>query len=66
MKIILSAIQDGNEDGFDGTVIITRDAADDLYSLANAFSDFARAVGYTYVNDVGFEKDDGSMTFGGF
>lgn len=66
MKIVLTAIFDSEDDGVVGTATITREGVGDLYSLAQAVGDFTRSCGYTYVNDVGFEKDDGSMTFGGF
>lgn len=66
MKVILTAIFGSEEDGVDGTATITREDVDDLHSLAQVVGDFTRSCGYTYVNDVGFEKDDGSMTFGGF
>ena len=66
MKIVLTAIFDSEDDGVVGTATITREDVDDLHSLAQAVGDFTRSCGNTYVNDVGFEKDDGSMTFGGF
>lgn len=66
MKVILTAIFDSEEDGVVGTSTITREGVYDLHSLAQVVGDFTRSCGYTYVNDVGFEKDDGSMTFGGF
>lgn len=66
MKVILTAIFDSEEDGVVGTSTITREDVDDLHSLAQVVGDFTRFCGFTYVNDVGFEKDDGSMTFGGF
>lgn len=66
MKVILSAVFDSEEDGVSGTATITRDDVPDLHSLAQAVGDFARACGFSYVSDVGFEKDDGEMTFGGF
>ena len=66
MTVVLPAIFDSEDDGVVGTSTITREDVDDLHSLAQAVGDFTRSCGYTYVNDVGFEKDDGSMTFGGF
>ena len=66
MKVILSAVFDSEEDGVDGRVSLTRGDVDDLHSLAHVMADFARACGFSYVSDVGFEKDDGEMTFGGF
>lgn len=66
MKVILSAVFDGDYDGVSGTTTVTRDSVDDLHALAQVVGDFTRSCGYTYVTDVGFEKDDGSMTFGEF
>ena len=54
------------EDGVEGTTTLVRHGVDDLYSLSRFFGDSARAGGYNYVQDVGFEKDDGQMVFGGF
>ena len=66
MKLMLTAVFEPEEDGVDGGVSLTRGDVDDLHSLAHAMADFARACGFSYVSDVGFEKDDGEMTFGGF
>lgn len=66
MKVVLTATFDVDPDGVEGTTTLTRSDVDDLHSLAQVVGDFARSCGYTYVNDVGFEDDDGSMTFGGF
>ena len=65
MKVILTAIFDSEDDGVVGSSTITRHDVDDLYSLSRAVGDFTRSCGFTYVNDVGFESDDGTMTFGG-
>jgi hypothetical protein len=45
---------------------MVRSDIDDLYSLGRAYGDFTRAIGFPYVEDVAFEKDDGQMVFGGF
>lgn len=66
MKVVLTAIFDSEDDGVVGSATIARSDVNDLHSLAQVVGDFARSCGYTYVNDVGFEDDDGSMTFGGF
>jgi len=52
------------EDGGD-SVKLVRHEVEDLYALSLFFADAARAAGYTYVESVGFEKDDGEMVFGG-
>ena len=66
MKVILSAVMEQEEDGVEGLITIERSDVEDLHSLAQVVADFARASGFTYVSDVGFEKDDGSMSFGEF
>jgi len=52
------------EDGGD-SVKVVRHEVEDLYALSLFFADAARAAGYTYVESVGFEMDDGEMVFGG-
>ena len=66
MKVTVTFTSDSDDDGFKGTTIVFREGIDDLYGLGQAFADAARAGGYGYVEDVAFEKDDGSMVFGGF
>jgi hypothetical protein len=66
MKVTVTFTSDSDDDGFKGTTIVVRDDIIDLYGLGQAFADAARAGGFTYVEDVAFEKDDGSMVFGGF
>jgi hypothetical protein len=56
----------GYDTGALNTVTLERDEVEDLYALSLFFADAARAAGYTYVESVGFEKDDGEMVFGGF
>ena len=66
MQVNITFTSDNEDDGFDGSTTVVRGNIDDLYGLAQAFVDAARAGGYTYVEDVAFEKDDGQMVFGGF
>tara|TARA_R110000868_G_scaffold27592_2_gene104466 strand:+ start:1137 stop:1337 length:201 start_codon:yes stop_codon:yes gene_type:complete len=66
MKVTITFDHETEEDGFDGSTTIIRHEVDDLYALARAFAEAARAGGFTYVEDVAFEKDDGQMLFGGF
>ena len=66
MQVTVTFSTDSEDDGFNGSTTVVRDDINDLYGLAQVFSDAARAGGYTYVEDVAFEKDDGSMVFGGF
>lgn len=64
MRIDISAYMDKDEDGYEGSCNVTRDDVDDLYMLADVFTQAAKSMGYTYVNAVGFEKDDGTMVWG--
>jgi|TARA_R110000824_G_C14856142_1_gene640643 hypothetical protein len=65
MQVSITFTTDSEDDGFDGSTTVVRGNIDDLYGLGQAFADAARAGGFTYVEDVGFEKDDGAMIFGG-
>ena len=65
MQVSITFTTDSEDDGFDGSTTVVRGNIDDLYGLGQAFADAARAGGFPYVEDVGFEKDDGSMIFGG-
>ena len=65
MQVSITFTTDSEDDGFDGSTTVVRGNIDDLYRLGQAFADAARAGGFTYVEDVGFEKDDGAMIFGG-
>lgn len=65
MQVSITFTTDSEDDGFDGSTTVVRGNIDDLYGLGQAFADAARAGGFQYVEDVGFEKDDGSMIFGG-
>jgi hypothetical protein len=65
MQVSITFTTDCEEDGFDGSTTVVRGNVDDLYSLGQAFADAARAGGFPYVEDVGFEKGDGTVVFGG-
>lgn len=66
MRIEITAYCDEDEDGFDGVFSSTRSDVEDLQTLAQQITDFARGIGFSYVVNVGFEKDDGEVTFGLF
>ena len=66
MQVTIMFESTHEEDGFDGTTTIVRNEVDDLITLARVFTEAAQAGGFTYVEDVAFEKDDGQMVFGGF
>ena len=65
MQVSITFTTDSEDDGFDGSTTVVRGNIDNLYDLGQAFADAARAGGFTYVEDVAFEKDDGAMIFGG-
>ena len=66
MKVTITFEHDSADDGFEGSTILVRNDVHDLYTLARAYTDATRAGGFTYVEDVAFERDDGQMVFGGF
>tara|TARA_R110000803_G_scaffold92433_3_gene159910 strand:+ start:1237 stop:1437 length:201 start_codon:yes stop_codon:yes gene_type:complete len=66
MKVTITFESTHEEDGFDGSTTLERNSVEDLHSLAQVYADSARAAGFTYVESVAFEKDDGQMVFGDF
>tara|TARA_R110000850_G_scaffold182689_2_gene308198 strand:+ start:6096 stop:6296 length:201 start_codon:yes stop_codon:yes gene_type:complete len=65
MRVTITFGHDCEDDGFEGSTTLVRHEVYDLYSLGRTFADAARAGGFTYVEDVAFERDDGKMVFGG-
>jgi len=53
-------------DGYDGISSASRDEVEDLYTMARFITDAMKGAGFSYVVDVGFEKDDGNIVFGEF
>lgn len=66
MRVSLQFDFGAEEDGFDGTLTYTRIEVDDLYALAQMFTDAVRGAGFSYVVNTGFERDDGNVVFGEF
>lgn len=66
MKITITFENDSEEDGFEGKTSIERYGIDDLYALAHVYAEATRSAGFTYVEAVAFEKDDGKIVFGDF
>tara|TARA_R110000772_G_scaffold207546_1_gene318107 strand:- start:682 stop:858 length:177 start_codon:yes stop_codon:yes gene_type:complete len=54
---------DEDDDGYDGSVDLSRDKVTDIQTLARLFADAAVALGYTYVKSVGFELEDETMVW---
>ena len=66
MRIDLDAYMDKDSDGFSGSVRLSRDEITDIYELADMFTEAAKAMGFSYIKAVGFEKDDGQVVWGDF
>lgn len=64
MKMTIIFELNEEEDGVAGELIYTKSGIDDLHSLAHGYAFATRGVGYTYVENVGFEKEDGTVIFG--
>jgi hypothetical protein len=66
MRISINAYMDKEADGYEGSVSIDRDDVDDLYTLLSVLKDAVNAFGFTYVESLGAEKDDGEMMWSDF
>lgn len=52
--------------GYDGTVFHLREDIQDLTQLSDFLADAVRGAGFSYVNAVAFERDDGEMVWGNY
>lgn len=64
MRVNIDFQFDREFDGYEGSASASRDNIEDLYTMAQFLTDAMKGAGFTYVVDVGFEKDDGSIVFG--
>lgn len=64
MRVSIDFYFDKDEDGYEGSSSCSRDNIEDLYGLSQMLGDAVRGAGFSYVTDVGFEKDDGTVIFG--
>jgi hypothetical protein len=64
MKISVMIEFSLEEDGYDGSLIFTREDVSDLTTTAQFFGDVVRGAGYGYVDDVGFSTDKGNEFWG--
>ena len=63
MRVSINGYMDEDDDGYDGSVDLSRDKVTDIQTLARLFADAAVALGYTYVKSVGFELEDDTMVW---
>lgn len=63
MRVSINGYMDEDDDGYDGSVDLSRDKVTDIQTLARLFADAAVALGYTYVKSVGFELEDETMVW---
>ena len=66
MKVSIEFEFEEEEDGYKGFSFSSREDVNDLYTMAQFLTDAVQGAGWGYVVDVGFEKDDGNITFGKF
>lgn len=64
MRVTITFEHNEEEEGFNGLTTHSRDGVENLYDLANSFLAAAAAAGFTYVEDVGFRKDNGDEMWG--
>jgi hypothetical protein len=66
VRVSIDFQYDKEDDGYDGSSSASRDGVLDLYTMAQFLADAMKGAGFSYVVDVGFEKDDGNIIFGEF
>jgi hypothetical protein len=66
MKVTVSFESTMNEDGVDTTTTYEHYDVTDLQDLAWVFAVAARAGGFTYIEAVGFQKENGGEVWGAF
>tara|TARA_R110000744_G_scaffold353482_1_gene459839 strand:+ start:604 stop:804 length:201 start_codon:yes stop_codon:yes gene_type:complete len=64
MRISVDAYMEREDDGYSGSVSLSRDDVLDAQQLAQLFAEAAHAFGFSYVKSVGFECEDGDMLWG--
>jgi hypothetical protein len=66
MKVSIHAEFEKDFDGFDGELVYSWDNVEDLTDVSQFLTSAVQAMGYTYVEDVGLQKKDGDVVWGGF
>jgi len=64
MKINITFTMDEEDYGKDVITTATSEGIDDLYDVSNFLTMAMNGAGFSYVTNVGFEKDDGTVVFG--
>ncbi len=62
-KVTVSFENTVEDDGVNTTTVYQQSGIEDLSQLAWVFAEAARSGGYTYVESVCFEKEDGKLTW---
>lgn len=65
MQITIYAASTQEEDGEDAIVTVTKNVSD-VWELLDIFSHASRAIGYTYVDRVGYATELGEQTWSKF
>ena len=66
MKISIVFTHNKEEDGFNGETGAVREGVSDLYEASQFLTDAFRGSGFSYVENIGFELEDGKVLFGKF
>lgn len=66
MKIYIAVESNKEDDGVETSVTYTYNNMEDLNDLAWAFSEAARAIGFTYVEQVGIKTEGGKEVWSEF
>jgi len=66
MKVSILVEFDKDPDGFDGELVYSWDNVEDLTDVSHFLTGAVQAMGFTYIEDVGLQKKDGDVVWGGF
>lgn len=66
MKVTILFEETIDEVGYNGQVLHVQDNIEDLRQLSDFLAAAVRGAGFSYVQGVAFEQDDGEMVFGNY
>jgi len=64
MRVTIMFETDTEEDGYDQTVMLSRDNVNFIQDLLDFYADASRSAGFTYVHRVGYATEKGEQTWG--
>ena len=66
MKVSIVFESTLNEDGYDETLLLQREGVEDFYDMMEFYRQASRAVGFDYVDRIGYADSKGVVKWGKF